>query len=135
MRLFVPKNNERIIRKKRKRKKKATKGEPQTISPPPPAIEISTPGEIIITFPDPPLFPHHGYCLGVDIKPSILLSLGTAASPPGGSCSRSSLTLAHHVRFSPLPCTSLAPRLAFCTVGKLLATLRVGVTVSDSRSK
>jgi len=37
-------------------------------------IEISTPQEIIVTFPHPPLFSHDGYCLGVDVKPSSLLS-------------------------------------------------------------
>jgi len=46
----------------------------QTFSPRPPEIEISTPREIIVTFPHPPLFPHNGYCLGVDVKPSSLLS-------------------------------------------------------------
>ena len=120
--------------KKRKRKNDQEIGV-RTISPPPPAIEISTPREIIVTFPHPPLFPHHGFCLGVDVKPSSLLASGTPASPPWGSCSRSSLTPAHEVRFSPLPRTSFAPRLGFCTVGKLLATLTVGVAVSDSRSK
>jgi len=99
---------------------------PRTIPPPPPAIEISTPREIIVTFPHPPLFPHHGYCLEVDVKPSSLLSWGTHASPPWGSCSRSSLTPAHEVRFSPLPRTCFAPRLAFCTLGKLLASFTVG---------
>jgi len=64
----------------------------RTISPPPPAIEISTPREIIVTILHPPLFPHHGFCLGVDVKPSSLLSWGTHASPPWGSRSRSSLT-------------------------------------------
>ena len=48
------------------------------------------------------------------------------ASPPWGSCSRSSLTPAHEVRFSPLPRTCFAPRLAFCAVGKLLASFTVG---------
>jgi len=45
----------------------------RTISSPPPAIEISTPREIIVTFPHPPLFSHDGYCLGVDVKPTSLL--------------------------------------------------------------
>jgi len=45
----------------------------RTISSPPPAIEISTPREIIVTFPHPPLFSHNGYCLGVDVKPPSLL--------------------------------------------------------------
>jgi len=48
------------------------------------------------------------------------------ASPPWGSCSRSSLTPAHEVRFSPLPSTCFAPYLAFCTVGNLLASFTVG---------
>jgi len=73
MRLFVPKNNERIITKKKEKKSNQEIG-PRTISPPPPAIEISTPREIIVTFPHPALFPYHGYWLGVDIKPSSLLS-------------------------------------------------------------
>jgi len=107
----------------------------RTIATTPPGIEISTPREIMVTFPHPPLFPHDGYCLGVDVKPSTLLSWGTHASPPWGSCSHSSLTSAHEVRFSPLPRTCFAPRLAFCTVGKLLASFTVGVTVPDSRSK
>jgi len=46
------------------------------MSPPPLAIEISTPREIIVTFPHPPLFCHDGYCLGVDVKPSTLLPCG-----------------------------------------------------------
>jgi len=50
------------------------------ISPPPPAIEISTPREIIVTFPHPPLFTHDGYGLGVDLKPSLLHLWGP--SPP-----------------------------------------------------
>jgi len=123
MRLFVPKNNERMITKK---KKKEPSDRKRTISPLPPAIEISTPREIIVTFPHPPLFPHHGYCLGVDVKPSSLLSWGTHASPPWGSRSCSSLTHAHEVPFSSSPRTCFAPRLAFCTVGKLLASFTVG---------
>jgi len=79
---------------------------PRTISPPPPAIEISTPREIIVTFPHPPLFPHHGYCRGVDVKPSSLLSWGTHAPPPWGSCSRSSCSV---LPLTPLLlCTSLS---------------------------
>ena len=46
------------------------------MSPPPAAIEISTPREIIVTFPHPPLFLHHGYCLAVDVKPCYLLFCG-----------------------------------------------------------
>jgi len=129
MRLFVPKNNERMLTKERK-KKNDQEGGPQTISPPPAAIEISTPGEIIVTSPNPPLFPHHGFCLGVDVKPSPLLSWGTHPSPPWGSCSRSSLTPAHEVRFAPLPRTCFAARLAFCAVGRLLASFMVGDTAS-----
>jgi len=34
-------------------------------------------------FADAPLFPHDGYCLGVDVKPSSLLSCGTPASRLG----------------------------------------------------
>jgi len=61
---------------KKRRKKEKTEQEitPRTISPPPLAIEISTPWEIIVTFPHTPLFHHHGYCQGVDVKPSSLLS-------------------------------------------------------------
>jgi len=128
MRVFVPRNNERMITKKKKKKRPSDR--PRTISPPPPAIEISTPQELIVTFPHPGLFPHHGYCLGVDVKPSSLLSGGTHASPPWGSWSRLSLTPAHEVRFCPLPRTGLAPRFAFCTVGKLLASFTVGNMVS-----
>jgi len=108
---------------------------PRTIATTAPAIEISTPREIIQTFPHSPLFSHDGCCLGVDVKPSLLLSCGLVASPPWGSRSRSSLTPAHGVRFSPLPGTCFAPRLAFCKVGKLLASFTVGVMVPDSRSK
>jgi len=67
--------------------------------------------------------------------PSPLLSCGLTASPPWGSRSRPSLTPAHEVRFSPLPLTCFAPVLAFCPVGKLLASFTVGVTVPDSRLK
>ena len=60
----------------------------------------------------PPLLSHDGYCLGVDVKPSLLLSCRLTASPPWGSHSRSSLTPAHEVWFSTLPrillCTSLS---------------------------
>jgi len=93
---------------------------------------MSTPREIIVTFPYPPLFSHDGYCLGVDVKPSSHLSWGLSAPPPWGSRSRawSSLTPAHEVRFSPLPRTCFAPRLAFCTVGKLLAWFTVGIMAS-----
>jgi len=126
MRLFVPKNNEHKITKKKNDEEIG----PPSISPPPPAIEISTQREIIVTFPHPPLFPHHGYCLGVDGKPSTLLSWGTHASPPWGSCFRSSLIPAHEVRFSPLPRTCFAPRLAFCMVGKHHASFTVGNTAS-----
>jgi len=42
-----------------------------------------------------------------------LLSLWGLPPPPRGSCSCSSLTPAHEVRFSPLPRTSFAPRLGF----------------------
>jgi len=59
--------------KKKKNKKNHEWDRPRTISPPPPAIEISTPREIIVTVPHQPLFLHHGYCLGVDVKPSSLL--------------------------------------------------------------
>jgi len=120
MRLFLPRNNQRMITKTKR--KKPPRDRTRTISPPPPPIEFSTPREIIVTFPHPPLFPHNGYCLGVDVKPSSLLSWGTPGSPSWGSCSRSLLTPAHEVRFSPLPRTCFASRLAFCMVGKLLAS-------------
>ena len=119
---------------KKKEKQQPSDGT-RTIATTPPAIEISTPREISATFPHPPLFSHDGYCLGVDVKPSPLLSWGLTASPPGGSRSRSSLTPAHEVRFSPLPRTCFAPGLAFCTVVKLLALFTVGVTVPDSGLK
>jgi len=67
-----------MIYKKEKKEKEKKRNRPRdrtrTISPPPPAIQISTPREMIVTFPHPPLFPHHGYSLGVDVKPSTLLS-------------------------------------------------------------
>jgi len=70
MRLFVPKNNEHMITKKKKRKRLTDK--PRTIGTTPPAIEISTPREIIASFPNRPLFSHDGYCLGLHVKPSPL---------------------------------------------------------------
>jgi len=62
------------------------------------------------------------------------LTLSHLPSSPGarrppllwGSCSCFSFTPAHEVRFSPLPRTWCAPRLAFCAVGKLLASFTVG---------
>jgi len=59
--------------KKKKKKKKSDQEITRTISPPPPAIEISTPREIIVTFTHPPLLSHDGYCLGVDVKPTFRL--------------------------------------------------------------
>jgi len=115
---------------KKKREKKPPRDRTRTISPPPPAIEISTQREIIVTFPHPLLFFHDGYCLGVDVKPSSLLSCGTHASPSWGYCSCSSLTPAQEVRFRPLGRTCFAPRLAFCPVGKLLASSTVGDIVA-----
>jgi len=77
MQFFVPENNEYMITKKRNKKKKQKKGlrdrQARTISSPPLALEISTPREIIVTFPHPPLFSHDGYCLVVDIKPPSLI--------------------------------------------------------------
>jgi len=102
----------------------------RTMSPPPLAIAISTPLEIILTFPHPTLFSHACYCLGVDVKPSSLVSWGTPACPPWGSCSRSSLTPAHEVRFSPTPRICFALRLALCMVGKHPASLMVANMVS-----
>jgi len=61
---------------KKEKEKNQPRNRPRTISPPPPAIEISPPREIIVTFPHPPLFSHDGYCLGVDVKPSTLLPCG-----------------------------------------------------------
>ena len=92
-----------MITKEKKRKKKSLRDSPRTISPPPLAIEVSTLREIIVTFPHPPLFLQNGYCLGVDVKPSSLLSWGTPASPPWGSCSCFVLPLTPH-----LLCTSLS---------------------------
>ena len=54
-----------------------------TISPPPPAIEISIPREIIVTFPHRPLFSYDGYCLGVEVKRSLLLLWGLEPPLPG----------------------------------------------------
>jgi len=135
MRLFVPKNNERLITKKKEKEKNDQGIGTRTIATTSPGIEISTPREIIAPFPHPPLFSHDGYCLGVDVKPFSLLSCCLTPSPPGGARSRSSLTPAHEVRFSPLPRTCFASRFAVCTVGKLLASCTVGVTVPDSRAK
>jgi len=59
---------------KEKEKKNRPRDKTRTISPPPPAIEISTPREIIVTSPHPPLFLQDGYCLGVDVKPPSLIS-------------------------------------------------------------
>jgi len=93
---------------------------------------MSTPREIIVTSPHPPLFSHDGYCLGVDIKPSSLLLLGLSAPTHWGSHSSSSLTPPHEVRFSPLPRTCSTPRLSFCTDRKLLTSFTVGVGVGLS---
>jgi len=65
-----------MITKKTKKQKKGRRDRPRTIATTPPAIEISTPREILATFPHPPLFSHDGYCLGVDVKPSPLLHCG-----------------------------------------------------------
>jgi len=72
-------------KKEKEKKKKKTDQEigPRTISPPPPAIEISTPREIIVTFPHPPLFSHDGYYLGVDVKPSSFLLCGLGLTSLG----------------------------------------------------
>ena len=112
MRLFVPKNNERMITKKEKKKKKGHLMQAQTIATTAPAIEISTQQEIIVTFAHLPPCSHDGYCLRVDVKPSTLKLWGLSAPASWGrSCS--SLTPTHQVRFSPLPRTCFAPRLAF----------------------
>jgi len=89
-------------KKEKREKKKRPRDTRRTLSPPPPATEISTPREMIATFPHLPLFSHDGYCLGVDVKPSTLLFWGPLASPPWGSCSCSSLT---HSGSSVLPLT------------------------------
>jgi len=57
----------------------------RTISPTPPAIEISTAGEIIMTFPHARLFSHDGYSLEVNVKPPSLIFGGLSAPPPWGS--------------------------------------------------
>jgi len=85
----------------------------QTIATTAPAIEISTQQEIIVTFAHRPPCSHDGYCLRVDIKPSTLKLWGLSAPSSWGSRSCSSLTPTHQVRFSPLPRTCFAPRLAF----------------------
>jgi len=103
----------------------------------PRGIEISTPREIIDTFPHPLLFSHHGYCLGVDVKPSTLLLWGRLASPPWGSRSCSLLTRSGR---SVLPltrnllCTSLsilhsrkAPRLVHCRRYSVGISVEVGL--------
>jgi len=36
-------------------------------------IAISTPQEIMFTFPHPPVFSNNGFCLGVAVKPISLL--------------------------------------------------------------
>jgi len=85
----------------------------QTIATTAPAIEISTQQEIMVTFAHPPPCSHDGYCLRVDVKPSTLKLWGLSAPSSWGSRSCSSLTPTHQVRFSPLPRTCFAPRLAF----------------------
>jgi len=64
-----------------------------------------------------------------------LLSLWGLPPPPWGSCSCSSLPPAHEVQFSPLPRTSFAPRLGFCTVGILSSSLTVGAELSKPFAK
>jgi len=73
---MITKRRKKERKKEKKRKKKAREISPQTIPPPPLAIEISTPREISVTSPDAPLFSHNGYSLGVDIKPASLLLFG-----------------------------------------------------------
>ena len=134
MRVLVPYQVIHDLKEKEKEQQKRKKNRPrdrtQTISPLPPAIEISTPGEIITTSPHPPLLSHDSYCLGVDVKPSSLPSWGPLASPPGalwppllgpfglpswgplasppcGSCSRSSLTRSMMFCFPPYPALAL----------------------------
>ena len=69
------------------------------------------------------------FCLGVLCyrSPSSLLWLWP--TPPGGSCSRSSLTPAHEVRFSPFSPLSRRVSLSVGTVGKTPPTRQhVGLT-------
>ena len=64
------------------------------------------------------------------LAPSLLLLRGLWAPPPRGSRSCSSFTPAHEAQLSPLPRTCFAPHLAFCMVGKLLASFKVSVMAS-----
>jgi len=70
---------------------------------------------------------------GVTLSP--LLSLGDQPPPPGGSCSCSSLTPAHEVRFSPLTVHFLCTSLRFCTVGISLTLFTVGDELSKPFAK
>jgi len=97
------------------------------ISTPPPPIEISTPREITVTFPHPPLFSHEGYYLEVDVKPPALLFWGLSASPPWGSCSLSSLTRSWS-RILPLTWHLL------CTSGSILLGLKASRCIHGRRS-
>jgi len=84
----------------------------RTISPTPPAIEISTPGKSSWDPPPAPLLPLNGLCLGERCHNPSSAS-GVSPPPLRGSRSCSSLTPAHDVWFSPLPSTSFALRLGF----------------------
>ena len=87
-------------------------GATRTISPTPPAIEISTPRKSSWD-PPPAHSPPPWWLLprGAMLQPP--LSLWGLPPPPRGSCSFSSLTPAHQVQFSPLPSTSFTPRVGF----------------------
>jgi len=66
---------------------------------------------------------------------SPLLSLWGLPPPPRGSCSCSSLTPAHEVRFSPLTLHFLCTWLRFCTVGVSLSSFTVGAELSKPFGK
>jgi len=66
---------------------------------------------------------------------SPLLSLWGLLSPPGGSCSCSSLTPAHEARFSPLIPHFLCTSLRFCMVGISLSSFTVGAELSPTFAK
>jgi len=55
--------------------------------------------------------------------------------PPWGSCSCSSLTSLMKFGSPPLPCTSFAPRLGFCTVSISLSSFTVGTELSNHVAK
>jgi len=107
--------------------------EARTISPTPPAIEISTPGKSSWDPPPPPLLPLDGFCLGERSHDhsshlGVYLLLYRVLVPVHR-------WLAHEVRFSPLTPHFLCTSLRYCTVGIPFSSLTVGAERSKPFAK